>query len=164
MLSSFFKDPCLCSNDSVFLLYSCQYRFDLVLVCWHDLACGLTLVDYDCMSEWESLTVKYQNVLVSRKHYGNAGCLQSLLCLDVFIITLALKISCKHLEMPRATALWEEKKKGKKLGRQCRHFHGVQGVFQRRTKNNLWHPSLIQPAAFFSPASFLPCSLFAVDT
>lgn len=47
--------------------------------------------------------------------------------------------------------------------RQPRHFSGIHGVFQRRTKNNLWHSSLIQPATFFSSASFLHCSLFAVD-
>ncbi len=47
--------------------------------------------------------------------------------------------------------------------RQRRHFRGIYSVFRTRTKNNLWHSSLIQPATFFSSASFLPCSLFAVD-
>lgn len=65
-------------------------------------------------------------------------------------------------KMLRATVLWRKKKK-KGWAALERHFRGIHGVFQRRTKNNLWHSSLIQPATFYSSASFLPSSLFAVD-
>lgn len=47
---------------------------------------------------------------------------------------------------------------------QWRRFKGIHGVFQRRTKNNLWHASLIQPTTFFSSVSFPPWSLFGVDS
>lgn len=94
-----------------------------------------------------------------------SGCLKSIFCfifLEDFFIASAFRVSCKHLlqpEKPRAKALWKER-----WGcfRHRRHLRGIHCVFQRRTKNNLWHFSLIQPATFFSSASFLLCSLFAV--
>lgn len=104
--------------------------------------------------------LKYKNGLalkVSSIQYSSAGCLQSILCLEDFIIASAWRISGKHLLWFKILRHSFVKKNKSWAALESRHFRGIHTVFLRRTKTNLWHPPHTQSATFF-PASLFVCS------